>query len=399
MISRLLLRHQSVLQLLLAIVGALAGLFVLLMSLQAYLDFKNLLEKKSDLINPQYIIVNKKVSLLNTIAFSNSTFSDSEIEGLKNVKSIERVGKFNSNLFAAQAYVDKNDEKNIPGFYTDLFFESVADDFIDVKSDRWKWTPGDSVIPIIIPADYLNLYNFGFAPSQDLPQISKKTVEAVEFKVKIHGADTSANVYARVAGFSDRINSFLVPESFLTYANQIFGVKKSKGPSRLIIVSSDPTSPDLTKYLNDNGYETSAENLKNSKLSLVLRIIMNILAAIGGLIILLSLLGFIQYSQLMISKSKYEIQTLIQLGYYHLTIFRKYFVFYILLFSSILVVTFALLITVKSFFMSFMLRNGFEIDPGLSATVILTGFGIFILLVLINAVSIYRNILSLAKPA
>ena len=77
MISRLLLRHQSVLQLLLAIAGTLAGLFVLLASLQSYLDFKNLLVTKSDLINPQYIIVNKKVSMLNTLAFSNNTFHKS----------------------------------------------------------------------------------------------------------------------------------------------------------------------------------------------------------------------------------------------------------------------------------------------------------------------------------
>ena len=215
MISRLLLRHQSVLQLLLAIAGTLAGLFVLLASLQSYLDFKNLLVTKSDLINPQYIIVNKKVSMLNTLAFSKNTFSDEEIEGLKKVSTVERVGKFSSNLFAAQAYVDQNDEKNIPGFYTDLFFEAVSDDFIDVKSDRWKWSPGDSVVPLIIPADYLNLYNFGFAPSQDLPQISKKTVEAVSFNVKIRGVDTTVIIHAGVAGFSDRINSFLVPQSFL----------------------------------------------------------------------------------------------------------------------------------------------------------------------------------------
>ena len=399
MISRLLLRHRSILQLILAVAGALFGLIVLLASLQAYLDFKNLLVNKSDLIHPQYIIINKKVSLLNTIAFSNSAFSDEEIESLKKVEDVERVGEFTSNLFSAQAYIDKNDEKNIPGFYTDLFFESVEDVFIDVKSDQWKWSPGDSVVPIIIPADYLNLYNFGFAPSQNLPQISKKTVEAVKFNVRIKGSDSTATILASVAGFSDRINSFLVPKNFLDAANKTFAQKRSKGPSRLIIVSKDPTSPALMKYLDANGYETSAENLKNSKLSLVLRIIMNVLAAIGSMIILLSLLGFVQYSQLMISKSKYEIQTLIQLGYYHFTIFKKYFLFYVILFSFVLFATFGVLVFMKSFFVTVMLQNGFAVDDGLSSKVIFTGIGIFIFFILVNAISIYRNILSLAKPA
>ncbi|NQW42167.1 MAG: hypothetical protein HQ463_01880 [Bacteroidetes bacterium] len=50
-------------------------------------------------------------------------------------------------------------------------------------------------------------------------------------------------------------------------------------------------------------------------------------AFIGGVIVLLSLLGFIQYSQLLINNSKNKIKTLLYIGFYHQSIFRKYFTF------------------------------------------------------------------------
>lgn len=399
MLSQLIYRHQNYFQLALAVFGSLCGLVILLASLQAYLDFKNLLTEKTGIINPQFVIVNKKVSLLNTLAFSHNSFSKEEIEKFKQVKTVERIGAFESNLFTAQAYIEENANRKIPGFYTELFFESVPDEFIDVKSERWKWTPGDSTVPIIIPADYLNLYNFGFAPSQNLPQISKKTVETATFRVKIRGTDSTAFFNARIAGFSDRINSFLVPQNFLEEANKTFGSGKTKNPSRLILVSADPSSPALMKFLDDNGYETNAENLKAGKLNLVMRIIMNILAGIGGVIILLSLLGFIQYSQLMLSRSRYEIQTLIQLGYYHLAISKKYMLFFVLLFSFVLAASFGLLLFLKGRFVALMLENGFEIDGTISSAVILTATGIFIFLVIVNSISVYRNVRALAKPA
>jgi hypothetical protein len=398
LISKLLFRRQSLLQLSLAIIGSLCGLLILLASLQAYLDFKNLLVQKTDLINPQYIIVNKKVSVLNTLSFSHNSFSPSEIDSFKKIKTVQRVAGFTSNLFSAQAFIDESTHSNIPGFYTELFFESVDDDLIDVKSEDWKWSPGDHTIPLIIPADYLNLYNFGFAPSQNLPQISKKTVEAATFKIKIEGKDSSAVLDGRIAGFSSRINSFLVPENFLLQANQTFGIKEAKNPSRLIVVSSDPSSPELMRFLEENGYETSAENLKNSRLNLVLRIIMNVLAGIGFMIILLSLLGFIQYSQLMISRSKYEIQTLIQLGYYHFTITKRLFYFYLFLYTMIFAVTISILLFLKTRFISVMKENGFEIEQGISSDVFIFFFGIFIFLLVANTFSIYKNIKMLAKP-
>ena len=56
---------------------------------------------------------------------------------------------------------------------TDMFFESVPDEFVDIKLDKWHFDESTHTIPIIIPRNYLNLYNFGFAQSRSLPNSRK----------------------------------------------------------------------------------------------------------------------------------------------------------------------------------------------------------------------------------
>lgn len=56
---------------------------------------------------------------------------------------------------------------------TEMFFESVPDEYVDVNLDKWLFDKETRVIPIIIPRNYLNLYNFGFAQSRSLPKLSE----------------------------------------------------------------------------------------------------------------------------------------------------------------------------------------------------------------------------------
>ena len=42
---------------------------------------------------------------------------------------------------------------------TAMFFESVPDEYVDVNLDKWEFDEYERVVPIIIPRNYLNLYN------------------------------------------------------------------------------------------------------------------------------------------------------------------------------------------------------------------------------------------------
>jgi len=199
-------------------------------------------------------------------------------------------------------------------FYTDMFFESVPDSFIDVKNEEWKWTPADNTIPIILPNDFLNLYNFGFALSQDLPQISQETVKALPMKITISQGLMTQEFTGRIVGFSDRISSFLVPGSFMDWANSKFGSGQATAPSRVIIKTKDPSDPLLAKYLEEKGYTTNQDKIKYSKTKLIVQTIVSVIGFFGIILLVFALLVFSMFIQLVIASCKREIQLLVTLG-------------------------------------------------------------------------------------
>jgi hypothetical protein len=70
---------------------------------------------------------------------------------------------------------------------SELFFESIPDEFIDVPLKDWKYQEGSNVVPIILPRTYIAMYNFGFARSHALPMLSEGLMGMIDFKIFIHG--------------------------------------------------------------------------------------------------------------------------------------------------------------------------------------------------------------------
>lgn len=391
MIRQILLSKQNYWQLGFVMLGSIFGLLLVMTSVQLYCDFKSVVANKEDLIAPQFVVVNKPVTLMNTLSGMSSGFSEEEIGNLGKVKTVARVGKFTANRFQAKAAFEFGGN----AVYTDMFFESVPDIFLDIKVDNWNWREGNEV-PVILPTDYINLYNFGFAPSHGLPQISKGTAQMAPIKLKISGQGKEGEFSGRIAGFTNRINSILVPEKFLNYANSNYGEGNDKVTNRLVLMCNDPGDETLAKYIDEQGYETNLELLKNGKLNSLLKVVLSILLVIGSIIILLSITGFIQYAQLLISNSSYEIKTLLQLGYFVRVLFAKIFLFYAVVLAVVITLGVTVLYIAKYYFNEWILLKGFEPESGIAPVVLCTGFALMLLFLLINAMNIYRMIKKLA---
>ncbi len=392
MIRQLILSKQNYLQLTVVLLGSLFGLLLMMGSTQIYLDVQSIFNTRKDLVSSQFLVVNKTVSIVNAISGEGAVFSEEEISAFKALKSVEKIGVFEANKFRAQTGFQLQDKTMM----TDMFFESVPDEFLDVKSSEWNWHEGQPV-PIILPTDYLNLYNFGFAPSQGLPQISKNMAKMAGLKIVISGNGKELELPGVIAGFTDRINSILVPQKFLNFANAQYGNADSRGVSRLVVLSKDPSNPELIEYINDNRYETNLELLKSGKLSSLLKSILSVVLIVCLVIIALSILGFLQYAQLLINNSKYEIKTLLQIGYPIQTLFWAYLKFYVLLMSVVLSLSLISLYVVKLYFNQFMTEKGFELSGMMSASVVFSGLGLVVFFILFNAVSTYGLIRNFAK--
>ena len=149
----------------------LVGVTIILTVSQLFFDIKPLLSNQTDVFKSKAIIISKNISVFKSVNKQKIYFSNEEIDELRNQSFVKNIAKFNSAAFKINAYSNKSE--NMPVLYTDLFFESIPDKYLDIKASEWKWDPSLNFIPIIIPENYLNLYNFGFAESQGLPVLSK----------------------------------------------------------------------------------------------------------------------------------------------------------------------------------------------------------------------------------
>jgi hypothetical protein len=388
MIKKLIRKGYGKTQLIGATAGAFTGLVLLLGVIQFYIDMENYMKHNADLIDPEFIVINKRISIMHTLDLGKATFSNKEIEDIRLQPFANRVEGFISNQFALSAYTDN---KNFPDLYTELFFEAIPDEFLDVKYDNWKWNKGDKTIPIILPQDYLNLYNFGFAPSQGLPQVSSKSVSLISFTISISGKGKSAEFKGKVIGFSNRINSILVPYSFLSWANKEYGYIENKHPSRLVIVTKDPTDPEIVKYLDNKSYETIREKLKSSRLNIILKFIISILGSLGFLIILLAFFVFVLSFQLLIARSSEKIRKLSWLGYNYKEISKPYLIKLINLIFIIAGSSFITIVFLRKWMISYVNSIGMKLDPNIHYSVWLGGTIILWLIFVANALIILRN--------
>jgi len=340
LIYQILWKDHSRTHLLGAFLGTLAGFVLLLAGIQFYIDIKSVLAENRDLLDPEYIVINKKVNIGQTLGLGRSGFTEDEIKELSEQAFADQVEPFLSNEFPVSGYTEN---ERFPDFYTELFFEAIPDEFIDVKSDEWVWDPELGNIPVIIPQDYLNLYNFGFAPSQGLPQIPKGVLSMINFKLRLRGKYGFDDYNGQIVGFSNRIHSILVPLDFLTWANDKYGYFDKSNPSQLIVVSKDPTDPSIIRFLEEKGYDTIREKLKSSRMNIILKLIISFLVVVAAIIIGLAFLVFLLSLQLMISRSSDKIKKLNKLGFHYREISRPYIL--LLLVLMIAVTGLSLLVT------------------------------------------------------
>lgn len=391
---QILWKEQSRWHLLWAMLGTMAGFVLLLTGIHFYENMNRVLTENEDLLDPEYIIINKEVNIGQTLGLGSGGFSEQEIDEISQQPFAQQVAPFISNEFPISAFTQS---RQFPNFYTELFFEAVPDAYVDVKSSDWEWHEEKDHIPVILPQDYLNLYNFGFAQSQGLPQIPKEMIGMLQFNVVLKGATDKATYPGKIIGFSNRINSILVPYDFLTWANEKFGYLEQARPSRVILVSPDPTDPQIIRFIDEKGYDTIREKLKSSRLNIILKFVLSFLVLIAGIIIGLAFLIFLLSLQLMISRSADKIKRLNKLGYHHNEISRPYV---IVLFILLFIVT-AIALLISSFISGKMAEMAeawnMEVSASLSGTIYLVSTGLVIVLFFLNTTAIFLGTRKLCK--
>jgi hypothetical protein len=239
----------------------------------------------------------------------DNTFSNSDLSNLEKQPTIAGVAPLISNKFRVRATAG-----DIIPFSTDLFLESINDNFIDTVPPNFTWQPGQMVVPIIFSSDFLEMYNV-FAPAQGLPQLSPKTISSVNIILECSGTNGSQTFKGNIVALSDRINSLLVPKTFMNWSNLHFMGDTTVHASRVYIKTKDANDPKLISYLDSQNYHLNKEKVKFGRIKSILQNIVSALGVFGILVIVLALMLFSFYLQLMIAKSKDNLRLLLTLGY------------------------------------------------------------------------------------
>lgn len=388
MLWKLLRQHISVAQLAGFFIANLCGMVIVMLGIQFYNDVSPVFTQEDSFIKKDYIVVTKKVSTLGSIAGKSGTFSDYEVDDLKSQPFTIEVGAFQPSQFKVSAGISFGGMD----ISTAMFLESVPDGFVDVRADAWSYTDGQSEIPIIIPRNYLNLYNFGFARSRNLPQLSEGMVGLVSLNLYIAGNGKRDMKKGRIVGFSNRLNTILVPESFMNSANATYGGNKEWEPSRLIIEVDNPADERIARYFNDNGYETEDSKLDAGKMTWFLKVAVGVVMAVGLVISLLSFYILLLSIYLLLQKNTDKLENLILIGYSTSRVAMPYQILTVAINLMVLVLSVIIMVIVRGIYtdaLSDIITGTDDVSIAMSCVF---GVILFILVSVYNIIAIRRKI-------
>lgn len=378
-------KQQSSRNKFLSVFGFIIGLSCVFVAVKLQLDlntFENKYKSEGE-SNEGFIEVNKSIGIFNTLSLGSSDFNDEEIERLKEDDKIVDIQGLKNNTFRVTASSSQFK------FRTELFFKSISEEFIDAPTHDFSWHKGSSQIPIIISNSYLNLYNHGFAEGQGLPQVSKSILKDFSIDITISGKGKQKTFKGRIVGYSDRINSVLVPDEFLSWANSEYGNPKNTYSS-LILKVKDKRDPDLEEWINQNQLEINKELLGGKNTNRLFKLVSVTTAGFGLLVLVLSLIVISLSLKLSISKSKEDLNLLFLLGYSKKFISKEYFKNFLMFFLVSSIVSAILIVIIGGAINNWYPILGLDIYDFQAEKQALLFITLIILIALLIRVNIYR---------
>jgi hypothetical protein len=356
------------------------GVLLLLCSIQMFINIQQLLGKDSprkdgyDFIPIRKDITNETMGLL-----EKNLFNQKDIDELKQQPFVEDVSPLLANNFRVQLSGGR-----LMPFVSDFFLESLDNNFIDTVPPNFTWQEGQEDLPIIVASDFLEIYNV-FAPGYGLPQLSEESATSMGILVVCYAPDGTRQTFrGHIVALSDRINSFLVPNSFMTWANNKFSTDKEVRASRLYVKTNDANNPAFLQYLEQKGFEVNRDRTQFGRAKMILQGIFSGLAVFGLLVVLLALLLFSFYLQLMIARSRDSLQLLLVLGYSPGWLSKKVSQQFIPIYIFVVLIALAATQLMQLGFHRFILNNRPEISSILHWSVFATAAGLIVLSIFTN---------------
>ncbi|MCF0198077.1 MAG: ABC transporter permease [Bacteroidaceae bacterium] len=388
LVWKLLRKHISLLQVGGFFLANLLGMLIVLLALQFYCDVRPVFSQDEGLINSDYLIVSKRITALG----GSSAFSEAEIRDLQEQRFTKSVGAFTASQYRVSCSMGID---GVANFGTQMYFEAVPDRFVDTQSSRWKFAEGDTQIPIILPRSYLAIYNFGFAQSRSLPKISEGVVSMVDMTVVLKGEGREGRMTGKVIGFSNRLNTVLVPQSFIDWSNGEYAPDADAAPTRLIVEVGNPTDDAIAHYIQAKGYDIDEDKLDAGKTTYFLRVVSGVVMGVGLLISVLSFYILMLSIYLLVQKNSAKLQNLLLIGYSPARVSLPYQLLTVALNAFVLLLALGLLWLIRSYYMEMLWQLFPTMDEAAVWPALALGGLLFVVVSVLNVLAVRRKVMNI----
>jgi hypothetical protein len=388
MLRKLLFRHQDRVQLSIAVIGAFLGMTFLITSIH-YLIKVNEFGEGADILGPNTIIVQKKVSTSGVMKLAKTDFSPREIELLKQQPYILDVKPVISNNFDVSF---ETADPLVPRFRSDVFIQTVDPKFLDVKSKKWQWKEGDTIVPMIMPREFLVMLNT-FMSAQGIPQVSDELAMDIRFKFTLKNETQKEWIDVRIIGFTNEVSSMLVPETFMDWANKKYGNASEQKITQIMISGKESEFGLVEELLKTKHLESKNAQMIVGRLKSMVGTLILVVLGISIIAVFLSGLVLIQYLQLLLSKNTYEVRTLLRLGYHPKLLTNQFFIYFSKVFGIIALLSLGAFSGFKLFLDSLFEEGGLYIDTKITTLSIVALFVSYLIFALVSYLNARKGIL------
>lgn len=387
LVNKLLGRHINAWQLAGFVLANLLGMAIVLIAVQFFSDLKPLMTGNDSFMRPGQLVITKRIS---SAGGGSTAFKQEEIDDLKAQPFVKALGLYTPAQFEVFATIGGSD---LPmKFSTDMFFESVPDDFLDVSADQWDYDPESVFVPIILPRTYLNLYNFGFASSQGLPTVSEDIVGKISIDLRLTGTNGVLLKTGRVVAFSRKLNTILVPQEFMDDMNERLSPGLEPEAARLIIRTDNPADERIVGYLDKHGYDTEADDADASRAASLMRLVTSAVLVIGLVISALAFYVLLLSIFLLLQKHTEKIDNLLLIGYSPTMVARPFHLLTIVLNILVLIGALVIVVITRAWYLPLFGELYKQFEAAAFVPTLITGIIIFLLVSLLNFVAIRRKV-------
>lgn len=388
---KLLRKHISPVQLIGFSLANLVGLTIVILAVQFYNDVKPVFDDDESFIRKDYIIITRSVTGVGAMMGSSSEFDDEAIAHIEAQPWCRKVGRFTSSDFSIYATVGLGESGR--AMRSQFFFESIPTDFIDVTDADWSFDPAHPQVPVIVSRDYLSLYNFGFAATQGLPRISEGQVGMIPLAFTFSGNGLNEVIPGRIVGFSGRLNTVIVPEQFMQWANKRYGSTQVKHPLRLIIEVNSPGDVKIEQYMAEHHYDVAGDKNRAGKAGYFLTIVVSIVIAVGVVISVLSFFILMLSIYLLLQKNTQRLRDLLLLGYSPAQVSRSYIIMVLAINGAVLLLAIAIMFITRAHYLP--LLQALDVPAGNVTPAIVTALAIMAAITAGNILAITRKVKAL----